>query len=628
MDVDLLVQQLGLVFPQHEQQTLRNCVHERLLLMPDELDAAVVLDACINWMLDHPEGREDDVMEENQVDVQVIDARASSQLTAEVEGAKVVAAAESHPVVDTPAPQLTTNEIIDDVLSLFPDAQPEFVRQLVMTQTSDCANSVCNYLLEHRDYPKVETSVKKAQPVSKGNAVNYFENFSAPMAAPAREQALQLLYNKFRNISKTDILQVAAFYNFHYAPTRKYLSEVLLAGGAVAYTADSVLNSPPVKVSDILSAPALFVRVSSPSSQSSSISPVPTSNTLPAKLQIQLRKLGRPRKEIQLSATTLHPDLEKEVKFYEDFKRKKREERDTQMAREKAEKESRELGQMFECGCCFGEVIFEDLVQCAEGHLFCCECMRLYAKEAAFGQGKASLACMSEGCEKNFLYDQLRKALPSDVLEKYEERVTEENLSLAEMPGLVRCPNCNYAAVMSPDDKVFRCQNSECLMKTCRYCKEEWSEHFGKPCNEVEKQSDLKFRLTIEEQMTEAKIRRCPKCNTQFFKEEGCNKMTCRCQCTMCYICRQFKIDYNHFCQHVRDPGKGCTKCTKCSLWTNQQQDDDMAIKEIRRKACEKHKAVMKTESRDFNIKIGVDLEPPAKRVKKSKRQANRNNPN
>ena len=61
-----------------------------------------------------------------------------------------------------------------------------------------------------------------------------------------------------------------------------------------------------------------------------------------------------------------------------------------------------------------------------------------------------------------------------------------------------------------------------------------------------------------EEQMTEAKIRRCPKCNTQFFKEEGCNKMTCRCQCTMCYICRQFKIDYNHFCQHVRDPGKGC----------------------------------------------------------------------
>jgi hypothetical protein len=25
-----------------------------------------------------------------------------------------------------------------------------------------------------------------------------------------------------------------------------------------------------------------------------------------------------------------------------------------------------QLGNMFECGCCFGEVIFEDLVQCSE----------------------------------------------------------------------------------------------------------------------------------------------------------------------------------------------------------------------------------------------------------------------
>ena len=47
-------------------------------------------------------------------------------------------------------------------------------------------------------------TVKHLLPVSctcQGNAVNYFENFSAPMAAPAREQALQLLYNKFRNVS-------------------------------------------------------------------------------------------------------------------------------------------------------------------------------------------------------------------------------------------------------------------------------------------------------------------------------------------------------------------------------------------------------------------------------------------
>jgi TRIAD3 protein (E3 ubiquitin-protein ligase RNF216) len=226
---------------------------------------------------------------------------------------------------------------------------------------------------------------------------------------------------------------------------------------------------------------------------------------------------------------------------------------------------------------------------------------------------------MSDGCKERFLQDQLKKALPLEVLKKYEERVTEEVLQLANMPGLVRCPSCHYAALMAPDDKVFRCQNSECLKETCRYCKEDWSEHFGKPCHEVEKQSDVKYRLTIEEQMTEAKIRRCPKCNTQFFKEEGCNKMTCRCQTTMCYICRKTNIDYDHYCKHVRDPGKGCNKCTNCSLWTNQQQDDDLAIDEIQKKAVANHQAMMKMESRDFAIKIGPgvgDIGPPRKKKK------------
>ena len=33
----------------------------------------------------------------------------------------------------------------------------------------------------------------------------------------------------------------------------------------------------------------------------------------------------------------------------------------------------------------------------------------------------------------------------------------------------------------------------------------------------------------------------------QFFKEEGCNKMTCQCGAKMCYLCKEKVTDYSHF---------------------------------------------------------------------------------
>jgi NADH pyrophosphatase NudC (nudix superfamily) len=56
---------------------------------------------------------------------------------------------------------------------------------------------------------------------------------------------------------------------------------------------------------------------------------------------------------------------------------------------------------------------------------------------------------------------------------------------------------------------------------------------------EIQKDDALNAQHSVEEAMTNALLRDCHKCSTRFFKEEGCNKMTCpKCRAVMCYVCK------------------------------------------------------------------------------------------
>ena len=94
----------------------------------------------------------------------------------------------------------------------------------------------------------------------------------------------------------------------------------------------------------------------------------------------------------------------------------------------------------------------------------------------------------------------------------------------------------------------------------------------------------------MEEAISRAKIRHCPKCKKAFLKESGCNKMTCGCGAKSCewrtkhsanifddflltcvsflclkgYICRVSINDYSHFCQKVRT--LSIWRATVCSI--------------------------------------------------------------
>ena len=57
-------------------------------------------------------------------------------------------------------------------------------------------------------------------------------------------------------------------------------------------------------------------------------------------------------------------------------------------------------------------------------------------------------------------------------------------------------------------------------------------------CNEVEKDAEVAARVALERAATEAMLRECPACRNKFYKEEGCNKMKCKCGQSICYLCR------------------------------------------------------------------------------------------
>lgn len=118
----------------------------------------------------------------------------------------------------------------------------------------------------------------------------------------------------------------------------------------------------------------------------------------------------------------------------------------------------------------------------------------------------------------------------------------------------------------------FICKDPDCLKPSCMSCNAFWTDvHI---CHES---SLVALRTQIEQAMSMAIKRVCPRCNTSFVKNSGCNKLACTCGYKMCYICRADLTDegYRHFCEHFRPQGDGskCSMCPKCNLWESENTE-------------------------------------------------------
>lgn len=188
--------------------------------------------------------------------------------------------------------------------------------------------------------------------------------------------------------------------------------------------------------------------------------------------------------------------------------KRKEEEEDKNMERAKAE------GTVADCGCCYEEKALNRMVHCdgESVHWFCRPCATQMA-EHVIGASKYHLGCMSmEGCNATFSMAQ-RKLFLDDKLARALELIEQEAvLRMAGIENLATCPFCQYAAEYPPieENKEFRCENPDCLLVSCRLCREET--HIPKTCTEAAKERGLSARRTIEEAMSAAMIRKCNKC--------------------------------------------------------------------------------------------------------------------
>ncbi|XP_076608657.1 E3 ubiquitin-protein ligase RNF216 isoform X1 [Chaetodon auriga] len=506
--------------------------------------------------------------------------------------------------------------LITGVLDLFPDVQEAYVAELIQKNNVKDLNVICNLLLENPEYPRRETGAAAAAPTSilleSGDSQtevteDLFDYAKLATVGPESVmQAADLLMADFRMLSCQDIKWALNALKGHYAITRKALCEALKKW----------------QDSGDLSGKRRRSRTSSERCyidfhfEHGSV-----------KFDKRMYFLENDRRYCRIWIN-LEASLQKELTFYQQKAKEWAEHEDFLLALQVNEDEYKKDGQLIECGCCYGEFAFEKMTQCSDGHLFCKECLVKYAQEAVFGSGKSELSCMEGGCPCSYPVCELEKVLPENILCKYYERQAEEAVAATCADELVRCPFCNFPALLDKDMSLFSCPNPRCRKESCRKCHVQWKQHVGKTCEQVLERDEIRMRVLFEERMTAARVRKCVKCGTGLVKSEGCNRMSCRCGSFMCYLCREPITGYNHFCQHARSPGAPCRHCRKCSLWTDPTQDDERIIQEIQKEGeAELNK---KSAADNSGKRVGPPPEPitDAKRPRVGPPPENQPNPN
>ncbi|KAL7549654.1 hypothetical protein ACHAWF_012929 [Thalassiosira exigua] len=167
----------------------------------------------------------------------------------------------------------------------------------------------------------------------------------------------------------------------------------------------------------------------------------------------------------------------------------------------------------------------------------------------------------------------------SGALKKYHELQYEAAIECAGMGDVSKCPECHFIAIADPmvPPLLFHCPQRH--FKSCKECGEEYHPQIA--CDQVESKTEARGRTKVEETMTTALLRTCPRpfCWKKFLKSDGCNKITCTCGCLLCHVCRKEippSVGYKHFSLHDAAAEEALARPSSSVDAVASPQDDDL----------------------------------------------------
>ncbi|KAG6902929.1 hypothetical protein C0995_009320 [Termitomyces sp. Mi166 len=245
----------------------------------------------------------------------------------------------------------------------------------------------------------------------------------------------------------------------------------------------------------------------------------------------------------------------------------------------------------------------DKMIQCPETHLFCMTCMRSYAS-TLLGTHDPNIKCMDQsGCKALIPPSELKRFLPEKLMTLYERVKQRKEVEAAGLEGLEECPFCEWGCVIeNSDEKLLRCGNADA-------------------CGAMEEDKHLDGRHAVEEAMTQALMRNCPKCQKRelfdsllwtiltllFSLYKGIWGMLF----VVVLSANSTDLRYDHF---DPEPGRAGTSnnpnAGKCLLWENieQRHADDVKT------AAERAQAEYKRDNPDVTdeaIKVDLPVAPP-----------------